>query len=253
MLPLKKLLETVRTLRSPNGCPWDREQTFQSLIPCLIEEAYELSEALENNCKENMLEECGDVLLQVVMISILAEEKNYFSLDDIATCVNQKMIRRHPHVFGDKKASSVNDVLKNWEDIKKIEKNETSAMSNIPKLPALMKATKIQKKASKTGFDWPDKEGPLLKLDEEIQEFKKAYSQNNNENIIDEAGDILFSLVNCLRKLHINPEEALQKANQKFINRFQEMEKTSKDFKNLTLEEKENLWQETKKKSPSKH
>lgn len=247
MQQLKNLIKTIEKLRGPNGCPWDQEQTFQSLTPCIIEEAYELVEALENDNTSHIIEECGDILLQVIMLSTIAQERKKFNLEDIAKKANQKMIDRHPHVFKDKQSNSVNDVLKNWEDIKASERKNKSIMDDIPKLPSLLKAIKIQKKASRQGFDWPNKDGALKKIDEEISEFNESYLKKNKEDTIEEAGDILFSIINYLRKIDINPEQALEHANKKFINRYKKMEEKSNNFQRLTLEEKEKLWEFAKK------
>jgi len=246
MSPIDTLIQTVKTLRGPNGCPWDIKQTFKSLMPYMIEEAYELCEALEDGNKEQIKDELGDVLLQVVMLSNIAAEENSFTFDDVANNINAKMIRRHPHVFSDTKVTGVDDVISNWERIKQEEKQTDSIMDSIPKLPSLMKAEKIQKKAAKLGFDWPDNKGAIDKLKEEVEELSEALHSREETAIEEEAGDILFSVVNCLRKANINPEMALQQANNKFIKRFKAMEAKSDRFESLSLEAKEALWNEVK-------
>lgn len=242
------LIDIVKQLRGPNGCPWDKEQTYASLCPHVIEEAYELVEALSQNNPENLKEELGDVLLHVVMLSCMAEETNAFTPHDVAQTVADKMISRHPHVFGDVKVHSVDDVWQNWEKIKTQEKPQ-GAMASVPNsLPALLQATKIQKRASRLGFDWPDENGPLEKIQEELKEFQTADSEANRE---EEAGDILFAVVNYLRKKDINPEEALRKSNLKFIERFTKMESflqnQAESFQKKSLDELESLWQRAKK------
>ena len=247
MKELTDLIKTVTILRGPHGCPWDKEQTFKSLTSCVIEEAYELVEALENETPEHLKEELGDVLLHVVMLSIMAEEKNYFTFQHVAQHVNNKMIHRHPHVFGDKKAKTIEDVWENWEQAKKQEKKAQSIMDNVPKLPALSQAQKIQKKAARVGFDWPDKTGPIEKVKEEVAEFEDAFLNKDAEALAEEAGDILFACVNCLRKAGIDAEEALRQTNKKFMSRFKHMEALDENFEKLTLPEKEKLWEKAKK------
>jgi tetrapyrrole methylase family protein/MazG family protein len=251
----EELIRIVRVLRGPNGCPWDKDQTLKTLTPYILEEAYELVDAIENGKLEDVKEELGDALLHVVMLSNIAEEESTpFNVYDVAEHVGKKMIHRHPHVFGDTKVNSVDDVWKNWEALKKQEKAPTqSAMDTIPKhLPALLQSHKIQKRAERLGFDWPDQTGAFEKLQEEVKEYIEV-APGNTSHKEEEAGDLLFALVNILRKDHINPEEALRKANQKFITRFKHMEKTAKethqDFEALSLEEKEKLWQLAKKAS----
>lgn len=246
MHAISKLKDIVATLRSPNGCPWDKEQTFQSLIPCIIEEAYELVDAIESQDTQHIIEELGDVLLHVIMICHIATETSLFNLDIIADQASSKMIRRHPHVFGNKTASTVTDVLSHWEAAKDQETPHASSIKDIPNLPALLKAEKIQKKASKSGFDWPTIDGAIQKIHEELKEFEETLTQNNKTHREEEAGDLLFAVVNVLRKQDINAEEALRKANNKFIKRYTHMESLHDDFQSLSLEEKESLWQQVK-------
>ena len=241
----------IKTLRAPGGCPWDIDQTFQSLKPYIIEEAYELYDALSHDNTTSVKEELGDVLLHVVMISTIAEEKKFFSIIDVINTIHQKMVFRHPHVFGNKVVHSSNDVKKNWDLLKAKEKPLEGTMDSIPgSLPSLLQSYKIQKRAAKQGFDWPSDEEPFKKIIEEIHEFKEALQTNNEKDIILEAGDILFSLVNFLRKHNINPEFALKESNEKFLSRYNHMETQAKDnkvsFKELSLEEKETLWVKAK-------
>lgn len=252
MSSFEDLIQTVKALRAPDGCPWDKEQTFKTLTPYILEEAYELVDAIENGSINDIKEELGDALLHVVMLSNIAEEKNHFSVYDVAEYENNKMIHRHPHVFGDTKVDSVDDVWKNWEVLKKEEKSDTSSiMDTIPKhLPALLQATKLQKRASRVGFDWPDMTGPFDKIKEEVAELETAYKNNDRCNLEEEAGDVLFAIVNVLRKLKINPEECLRHTNQKFISRFKHMEnactESHTELSSLSLEKQEELWQNAK-------
>ena len=253
MQSLDDLIKTVEKLRSPEGCPWDKEQTFKSLVPCIIEECYELVEAIESDTVDAIIEECGDVLLQVIMIATIAKETKTFSIQTIAEHVNEKMIRRHPHVFQKTTIKTSNEVLEQWDSIKEKEKQTTSKMDGIPHLPALIKAEKIQKKAAKSGFDWENTNDAIQKINEEINEFKEELKQDqNNEKIEEEAGDLLFAIINVLRKEKINPETALRKANNKFITRYKTMESLSSNFETLTLDEKEILWKKAKELTKSK-
>ena len=242
------LINILRTLRGPNGCAWDKEQTFKSLTPCIIEEAYELVDAIENENTPNIIEELGDIILQVVMICTIAEETTLFLLKDVLIDVNQKMIRRHPHVFENKKEKHIDDVLTQWDELKNNEVTYKSDMDGIPNFPALLKALKIQKRASKSGFDWPDVSGTIEKFEEEMEEFKiEVQSNEAYDKLEEEAGDVLFSLVNILRKQNINPEEALRKANKKFISRYKKMESLSQNsLVNLNLDEQSKLWEKAK-------
>ena len=247
MKSLEILVSTVETLRSPNGCEWDKKQTFDSLKTCIIEEAYELVDAIESNDKNKLIEELGDYLLQVIMICTIASETGIFNLDIVALNVNKKMIDRHPHVFKDTQHLNEKQVIDQWEKIKETEHKKKSVMEDIPTMPSLLKAEKIQKRASRVGFDWPNVSDTIDKLEEEISEFKNALASNCQEQIEEEAGDILFSLVNVLRKCNLNSEDVLRRANKKFISRFSEMEKLSNyTLDKLTLESKEQLWQKAK-------
>jgi len=249
----QKFIDIIKKLRAPDGCPWDKEQTFESLTPHIIEEAYELKEAMVGDSPDLLKEELGDVLLHVVMLANMAEEQKWFNISDVIEIVTEKMIRRHPHVFGDTKVNSVDDVWTNWEQIKSQEKSNVgkSILNSVPiSLPALMEANKLQKKAARQGFDWDKIEDAMAKLDEEIQEMKEHINTPNSEKLKDEAGDTLFALVNVFRKLGIDPEEALKNTNKKFKKRFQhiesEAEKDGKKLTEMSLEEMDTHWEAAK-------
>jgi tetrapyrrole methylase family protein / MazG family protein len=249
--PLYMLMELASVLRKK--CPWDKEQTSKSLKPYLIEEAYEAYEAIESGDNEHMKEELGDLLYQVYAHSEIADEKNCFTIDDVAKGIIEKLIRRHPHVFGEEEVNDKHDVIKNWEIIKKKEKNHReSILDGVPKeLPALLKAYRIQQKVSRVGFDWEKEEDIVKKLDEEVIEFKEVLKNTNPEKMKEEAGDILFTIVNILRFIDINPEEALSAAVQKFIHRFKFIElesaKENKNLNDMSLSEMDELWEKAKK------
>lgn len=250
---INRLIEIVKVLRVL--CPWDKVQTHQTLTRCMIEEAYEAVDAINRNDTENLREELGDVLLQVIFHSDLAQESDKFDFVDVINEECEKMIRRHPHIFSDGSAKTVDKVLEKWENIKSEEHHENKLSERLYKvpgaLPALIRAEKVQSKAAKVGFDWPDKSGALLKLHEEISELEEACNDGYKEHIIDEFGDLLFSMVNVSRFLDIDPEEALNKATAKFIERFDCMENISIEsnltFEKLSLEEMDQLWEEAKK------
>lgn len=243
---IERLIEIIEILRSENGCEWDREQTHQSLRRNMIEEAYEAVDAIDDNDFKHMQEELGDVLLQVVLHSQIAKEEHAFNIEDVAKGISDKLIHRHPHVFGDVKVSSTDEILDNWEKLKKEEKpHRTSIMDGISKSQAaLMSAQKISKKAVKVGFEWPDENSLYDCVISEIKEFKEAKTQEEKE---EELGDILFAVVNLARWNKIDAEQALLKANKKFITRFQAMEKAAnKELEHLTLEEWDALWKKAK-------
>ena len=245
---IESLIETVKTLRGPEGCPWDREQTMKSLKPCLIEEAYEVLEVMEEGGKK-LKEELGDLLLQICMQSEIQSEAGNFDIYDVAESINEKLIRRHPHVFGNTEVENSEEVMVNWEEIKKTEdshKDRESAIDGIPTtLPAVQKAYKIQKKAAKVGFDWENADGAMLKLEEEIEEVREAVKQGDNLNIEEEIGDMIFAVINISRKLKVDPEEALNRTIKKFDKRFRYIEKNT-DIKKADLKDMEKLWQEAK-------
>lgn len=244
-----EFLEIVRRLRKE--CPWDREQTHQSIRHSLIEEAYEVVEAIDQNDLVELKKELGDLMLHVVLHSIMAEEEGAFTIDDVIANINSKLIRRHPHVFGDTKVENSRDVKLNWEKIKMSE-GRRSLMEGVPKeMPALLRAHRVQEKASKVGFDWKRKEEVWQKVREEISELHAAEVSPGQDYLEEEFGDLLFALVNYSRFLQINPESALSKATQKFARRFQriehELQKRGKKLEHSTLEEMDELWNEGKR------
>lgn len=253
----ERLLEIMEKLRSPGGCPWDREQTIESLRPCILEEAYELIEAIERNDPSSISEECGDLLLQVVFIASIGMEEGRFDLAEIIQGLNDKLIRRHPHVFGDVSIDTSEGVMKNWDLIKqgerKKKKNDSSIFAGIPSdLPALVKSQRIQARAAKVGFDWKDgdRESVICKIREEIQELDEAVDHADPDHIEDEMGDLFFALVNLARHLRVEAEFSLQRANRKFVERFRliegYVEESGREWSEYSLEELENLWQNAK-------
>ncbi|MCM8537399.1 MAG: nucleoside triphosphate pyrophosphohydrolase [Lentisphaeraceae bacterium] len=250
---VQELVGIMAKLRAPDGCPWDREQDHKSLKPYLIEEASEVLDAIDEEDMELLEEELGDVLMNVVFHAQLATEKDIFNFQDVAKNISEKMIRRHPHVFADSDASSSEDVERQWEEIKKQEKQErTSILDGIPRsMPGLMRAHKIQKKVAKVGFDWPNEEGPLDKIDEETTELKEALESGDQAHIKEEFGDLLFSLVNLARHLGFDANEALTESNDKFTNRFKKLEvhckQESMNLDEMTLEEMDAVWDKVKK------
>ena len=247
---LERLIDIIKTLRSENGCAWDREQTHYSLKKNMIEEAYEAVDAIEDGDTKHLQEELGDVLLQVVLHSQIAKEDNEFTLEDVAKGISDKLVHRHPHVFGDLKVSGTKDILDNWEKLKAEEKkHRKSAMDGISKAQsALMSAQKISKNAVKKGFEWPDEKTLWECFYSEIDEFKDALSKNDKENAEEEFGDILFAAVNLARWNKIDAEQALLKANRKFMERFRKMEELAvKPLEEYTFEEYDDLWKKAKK------
>ncbi len=255
-----ELVAVMARLRAPGGCPWDREQTYESLAPYLLEEAFESFDAIQDAAggkPENLREELGDLLLQIIFHSQIAEERGDFTIEDVCAAITKKMILRHPHVFGDVKLDTANDVLSNWDELKraerevakKDEKAKDSILDDVPlAFPALIEANKLTKKAAKVGFDWENAEQIFDKLDEETEELKSAISKN--ENIEEELGDLLFVAVNLARKFDVEPETALKKTNRKFRQRFKfieaELKKRGKSLEQSTLEEMDALWNEAK-------
>ena len=244
---LERLIKIIDILRSENGCKWDREQTHSSLRKNMLEEAYEAVDAIDDNDFKHLQEELGDVLLQVVLHSQIAKEEKAFNIEDVAKGISDKLVHRHPHVFGDVKVSSTSEILDNWEKLKKEEKpHRTSIMDGISKAQsALMSAQKISKKAVNVGFEWPNEDSLYDCVYSEIKEFKDAKTKEEKE---EELGDILFAIVNLARWNKLDAEQALLKANKKFINRFKSMEKNAnKELEHLTLEEWDELWKKAKK------
>ncbi len=251
-----QLVDLMAQLRGPDGCPWDRKQTPESLKPFLIEECYEVIDAIEEGSPDKVRDELGDLLFQIVFHARIAEEQGQFTIQDVITAIHEKMTRRHPHVFGDEKLSTDKEVLANWEEIKKKEKgheDRKSILEGVPKeLPSLLRAHRLQERAARVGFDWNHLNEALPKLDEEIAEFKESLKTEDAAKIEEELGDVFFTLVNVSRFLGVNPEEALRKTIGKFIHRFRYIEEQAADagrsLKDMTLDEMEELWQEAKNK-----
>ena len=249
---VEDLREIVRILRAPGGCPWDREQDHHSIRRNLLEEAYEAAEAIDEGNPEHLQEELGDVLLQVVFHARMEEEQGGFDLDDVADGICKKLIYRHPHVFGDVTVSGSGEVLQNWEELKKREKHQTTAADSVDSvarsLPGLWRAEKIQKKAAKVGFDWPDVSGALDKLSEELEELRTAVAEGTN--VEEELGDLLFSAVNVSRFVKVDTEEALNGATDKFIGRFRKVEEEAarqgRALEGMSLAELDKLWEHAK-------
>ncbi|MEA2684742.1 MAG: tetrapyrrole methylase family protein / MazG family protein [Chloroflexota bacterium] len=244
---LIEMLEVIEALRAPEGCPWDREQTHRTLRPYLLEETYELLEAIDSADDEEISEELGDVLLQVFMHHAIAQEEGRFSIGDVAHHATAKMINRHPHVFGDVEARTAEQVLTNWEGLKQTEarkRGRVSALEGAPRtLPALAWALSLQKRAARVGFDWPDQEGVLDKVAEEARELAAETTRERQE---EELGDLLFTLVNLARRLKINPEDALRQSSGRFYRRFESMEAAARDrgsdVREMSAEELDALW-----------
>lgn len=265
MTGVERLHEIMTRLRDPQtGCPWDREQTLSSLKPCVLEETYELLSAMDRpEDTANHIEELGDVLLQVMFQSVMAEEDGRFTFDDVANAISDKLIRRHPHVFGDVKADDTAAVLKNWEQIKQMEHRKESRHSALdgvpPTLPGLIKAQRTQEKAARVGFDWKDAKGPLSKIKEELDELtaevelRKSDSPADSERVKEELGDLLFSVCNLARHLKVDSESALETATAKFSKRFRAVESGAaaigRNLSDMTLQEMDGLWEESKKES----
>jgi len=248
------LVDIMKILRSENGCPWDREQTHESLKKYLIEETYEVLEVIDLKDKDRLCEELGDLLLQIIFHAQIAAEDGKFDINDVITGICRKMIQRHTHVFGDAKAENADEVLVNWEAIKKKEKgqkSQTEVLRSVPaNLPALMRSYKVQQKAAQVGFDWDNIDDVFAKVHEEIKELEDVYKSKNVERIMDEMGDVFFALVNLARFLKVQPELALTGTINKFIKRFeyieQESEKMGKRLENMKLPEMDELWNKAK-------
>ncbi len=252
------LVEVVAALRGPDGCPWDKEQTHSTLTQYAIEEAFELAEAIDSGDQKAIIEELGDLLLQVVLHSEIARQNGSFTLDDVIQSITEKMIRRHPHVFGDIKVSGSSDVLKNWIKIKdqeKAGKNRTemvtTGLGSIPvNMPALIRAQKIGDKTVRRGFDWSTPAEVFNKVDEEISELRRAIEAHDVINEQEELGDVLFTVVQLARHLNFDAEQALRQSNRKFEVRFQKMcelvHQDDKNFSDLSIGELENYWKSAK-------
>jgi len=250
----EKLINVMKTLRSPGGCPWDIEQTHESITMGFVEELYEFIEAVEDKDIETMKEELGDLCLHIVFQVQIAKENGEFTMAEVLDSIIKKLIRRHPHVFSDVKVKNSNEVIANWDDIKKTEKEKQhrkSVVDGIPRhLPALSKARKVQIKAKKVGFDWDKIEDVILKIKEEFNELYEAIEEKNQEHISEELGDVLFSVVNLSRFIDVEPERALHNTVKKFMNRFRAIE-TALEEKGTTVqdasfEEMDSLWDEVK-------
>lgn len=248
------LIQVVDTLRDENGCAWDKEQTHESLKKCLIEECYEVLEAIDEKDEDNIIEELGDVLLQVIFHARIGEEEGYFNINDVICGITNKMINRHPHIFKRLESKTTKQVLESWENIKSKEKqfnSYTDALKHIPKnLPGLMKAVKVQQKAAKIGFDFECIEDAMEKVFEELKEVRDVYKGNNRAKILEEVGDLVFSTSNIARLLDIDPEFAVNYTIDKFINRFWYIEETARnkgmDLKQMSLAEMDELWNKSK-------
>ena len=249
------LLHIMYILRGQDGCPWDREQTHESIRKNMIEETYEVVEAIDRKNPDMLCEELGDILLQVVFHTQMEAEQNVFDFDDVCDGICQKLILRHPHIFADVVADTSEQVLKNWDEIKKKEKGQKTAgdtLRSVPAvLPALMRADKVQHRAAKTGFDYPDAQGALADLQSEIAELSEAMQGAGQEACCEELGDVLFSAVNVARLMHIDSEEALTRSTEKFMDRFEKVERIAAqrgmDMSASTMDELNALWAEAKK------
>ncbi len=246
-----KLVEIMEKLRGPDGCPWDKAQKREDLKTYLLEETYEVLDAIEEKSDEKLKEELGDLLLQIVFHAQISKEEKKFDIEDVCKEINEKLIRRHPHVFSNTEAKTPEVVLKNWEKIKKGEKRGKSALEGVPKtLPALLKSYRLQEKAGRVGFDWEETKQVEKKVKEELKELKEAMNKGIKQKIREELGDLLFAIVNLSRFLKIDPEDALQSANEKFIRRFKTIEKKArikgKELHGMTLAEMDTLWEEAK-------
>ena len=249
-MAFEDFVEIMARLRE--GCPWDKKQTHESLRPYLVEEAYELLEALDSSDDDAVREELGDLLLQIVFHARLAQERGAFDISDVVKGISDKMVSRHPHVFGSERFETAEEVVGQWEERKKEEgKMRESLLDGVPRtMPALLRAARLQSRAARAGFDWSQVDGALDKLDEEIGEFRATLKSKNPSEIEDELGDVFFSLVNISRFIGVNPEDALRKTISKFIKRFRHMEMRAADsgreFKDMSIEEMDGLWDEAK-------
>ena len=249
-----KLLAIVEELRGPEGCPWDKEQSHESLLPYFLEEAYEVIESVDEKNWDNLKEELGDVMLHLALQGQISKEEGKFSIVDSLENVNEKLIHRHPHVFGDKKTDLASEAKKNWEDIKHKEKKRESRLDGVPiALPALTRANRLQQKASYAGFDWDDINKVWGKLYEEIDELKEAYESKNRASMEEEIGDVIFSVVNLARHMKLDSEDMLRKANKKFFNRFKAVEgelvNRGLDINKASLGEMDEIWSKIKTKA----
>lgn len=248
-----ELVDLMTKLRGPNGCPWDRKQTLASLKPFIVEEAYEVVDAIDRDDRRGLAEELGDFLLQAVFVAEITRQEGTFDINDAITAIYEKLVRRHPHVFGDVEAKDAEEVLVNWEKLKNEERKaeNKSVLDGVPQsLPALLKASRLTEKAARVGFDWRRTADVFDKVEEEIAELRAAVDGGDDGMIQEEIGDLLFTIANIARKVEVNAEEALQSANRKFIRRFTSMERTvrenGRNLDQLTLEQMDALWDEAK-------
>ena len=248
-----ELVKLMTTLRGPDGCPWDRKQTLADLKPFVIEEAYEVVDAIDHDDRRALREEVGDLLMEALFIAEITREEGAFDIYDSITAIHDKLVRRHPHVFADVEVEDADQVIVNWEKLKNEERKaeNKSVLSGVPAaLPALLKASRLTEKAARVGFDWRRTEDLFAKTEEEIAELKRAVAESDTANIAEEIGDLLFTIANVARKLDVNPEEALQSTNRKFTRRYEAMETavraTDRNLDQLTLEEMDRLWDEAK-------
>jgi tetrapyrrole methylase family protein / MazG family protein len=246
----RSLLDIVRRLRGPGGCPWDREQTHASMKPYLLEETYEVLETIDEENGDQLAEELGDLLLQIVFHASIAEENGLFSMDDVVKGINAKLVRRHPHVFGNADIRTSEEQTAHWEKLKK-EEGKASALDGVPRsAPALLKAYRVQQKAAAVGFDWEKTDQVWEKVQEEVSEFGEALQERHQEKMEEEFGDLLFALVNLSRFVKINPEDAARRSTDKFIRRFRRLEQVFKDrgksMRESTLEEMDKVWNQIK-------
>ena len=244
------MIGIMQSLRSENGCEWDKEQTHESLRQYLIEEAYEAVEAIDNGDMNLLKEELGDLLLHVVFHTKLGEEKGNFDINDVLAGINEKLIRRHPHVFGEKSEKNIEKIKMDWEELKQIE-GRGSRIDGVPtNLSGLQRAFRLQEKAATTGFDWDNVDDIWTKIDEEIEEVRKASSDGNEKELEEEIGDLIFSAVNLSRFMGVNPEDALRRTIKKFESRFKSIEKAAedsgRDITELSLEEMDKIWESSK-------
>lgn len=254
MKELDRLLDIMDTLRGPDGCPWDVEQDHKSIMKCLIEETYELADAIQSGDREYLMEELGDVFLQVVFHSAIAKDNRMFTLDEVINDLCDKLVYRHPHVFGNTTVKDSKEVIKNWERLKRKEntkKERKSILGGIPNtLPALLHAYKIQSIVSRVGFDWESPDGVIDKIKEEILEVIDAIQAEKKDQMEDEIGDLIFSVVNLARLIDIDPEAALRRTNKKFAKRFYEIEKVAKEqgvkLSDMPMAEKDRIWEAAK-------
>lgn len=248
-----ELVQLMTRLRGPDGCPWDRKQTLPDLKPFIIEEAYEVVDAIDRDDRASLTEEVGDMLLEAVFVAEITREEGTFDIYDSITAIHDKLVRRHPHVFADVVADDAEQVLVNWEKLKQDERKaeNKSLLAGVPaSLPALLKAGRLTEKAARVGFDWQRADDVLKKLDEELAELREAVQSGDATSVHDELGDVLFTIANVARKMNVNAEEALQSTNRKFTRRFEWMEarvrEQGKDLDHLSLEEMDQLWDSAK-------